>query len=82
MRFTIVLLIGLAAFSFSARADNAADWEFCTGASSPSSIGACTRIIQRGESSVFDLSVAYNNRGLGIAMAATTTAPSPISIRH
>ena len=51
MRFAIVLLIGLAAGTFSARADDLADWQSCDGNSSESSINACTRIIQRGESS-------------------------------
>lgn len=67
MRFAIVLLIGLAAGTFSARADDSADWQSCDGNSSASSINACTRIIQRGESSDSDLSVAYSNRGLGHA---------------
>jgi tetratricopeptide (TPR) repeat protein len=67
MRFAIVLLIALAAGIFSARADDSADWQSCDGNSSPSSINACTRIIQRGESSDSDLSVAYSNRGLGHA---------------
>jgi tetratricopeptide (TPR) repeat protein len=67
MRFAIVLLIALAAFSVSARADDSADWQSCDGNSSPSSIDACTRIILRGEASVSDLAVAYSNRGLSNA---------------
>jgi tetratricopeptide (TPR) repeat protein len=67
MRFAIVLLIGLATGTFSARADDSADWQSCDGNSSPSSINACTRIILRGESSVSDLAVAYSNRGLSRA---------------
>jgi len=67
MRLAIVLMIGLAAGSASARADDAADWQLCTGGSSQSDINACTRIIHRGESNLSDLSVAYNNLGLGHA---------------
>ena len=67
MRFAIVLLIALAAWSFPACADDSADWQTCDGNSSPSSINACTRIILRGESSVSDLAVAYSNRGLSRA---------------
>ncbi len=67
MRFAIVLLIALAAWSFPARADDSADWQSCDGNSSPSSINACTRIILRGEASVSDLAVAYSNRGLSNA---------------
>ncbi|HEX6830303.1 MAG TPA: tetratricopeptide repeat protein [Methyloceanibacter sp.] len=67
MRFAIVLLIALAAWTFPAQADDSADWQLCTGAGSTSNTESCTRIIERGESSDSDLSVAYSNRGLGNA---------------
>ena len=67
MRFAIVLLLALAAWTFPARADDSADWQNCDGSSSQNSINACTRIILRGESSVSDLSAAYNTRGLSHA---------------
>src|SRR5512147_2997162 len=67
MRFAIVLLIALAAWSFPASADDSEDWPLCDGNSPQSSIDACTRIILRGESSASDLAVAYSSRGLSNA---------------
>ncbi|MGH6824785.1 tetratricopeptide repeat protein [Methyloceanibacter sp.] len=72
MRFAVVFLIGLTligltAWTVPALADDGDDWPDCNAASVESGIDACTRILQRGEASAADLSVAYNNRGLAYA---------------